>query len=40
MTAYQASPRGGEIALRLVDDRVYLTGQARTVFRGELAIGE
>ena len=40
MMAYQASPRGGEIALRLVDDRVYLTGQARTVFRGALAISE
>lgn len=33
--AYQASKRGGVLKLR-VDDRVYLRGQARTVFSGEL----
>ena len=38
MTAFQASARGGELAVRLVDDRVHLVGHARTVFRGELAI--
>lgn len=38
MNAFQASARGGEIGVRLVDDRVHLVGHARTVFRGELAI--
>jgi len=36
MTAYQASPRGGVIRVRLKDDRVMLAGQAVTVLRGEL----
>jgi PhzF family phenazine biosynthesis protein len=36
MTAYQASPRGGELRLRLENDRVLITGQAVTVFQGEL----
>lgn len=35
-TAYQASPRGGELRLRLSGDRVLLSGQAVTVLRGEL----
>jgi PhzF family phenazine biosynthesis protein len=37
MTAYQASPRGGVIRVRLAGDRVVLGGQAVTVLRGELA---
>jgi len=36
MVAYQASPRGGELRLRLQDDRVLISGQALTVFQGEL----
>ena len=34
--AYQASPRGGEVRVRLDGDRVILGGQAVTVLRGEL----
>jgi PhzF family phenazine biosynthesis protein len=34
--AYQASPRGGELRVRLDGDRVKLAGNAVTVFRGEL----
>jgi len=36
MTAFQASPRGGVVKVRLEDDRVILMGQAVTVLRGEL----
>lgn len=36
MTAYQASPRGGVIRLRLNGDRVILGGQAVTIWQGEL----
>jgi predicted PhzF superfamily epimerase YddE/YHI9 len=36
MTAYQASPRGGVVRVRLSGDRVILGGQAVTVLRGEL----
>src|SRR5881397_1200483 len=36
LRALQASPRGGELHLRLVGDRVMLGGQAVTVLRGEL----
>jgi len=39
LTAYQASPRGGELRLRLVADRVKIGGQAVTVLRGELTAG-
>ena len=35
-TAYQASPRGGVVRVRLNGDRVILGGQAVTVMRGEL----
>lgn len=35
-TAYQASPRGGVVRVRVGGDRVYLGGQAVTVLRGEL----
>ena len=34
--AYQASPRGGEMGIKLRDERVYMTGNAVTVLRGEL----
>jgi PhzF family phenazine biosynthesis protein len=36
MTAFQASPRGGVVKVRLEGDRVALLGQAVTVLRGEL----
>jgi PhzF family phenazine biosynthesis protein len=35
-TAYQASPRGGEIRVEVVADRVQLAGYAVTTVRGEL----
>ena len=38
MQAYQASARGGELTVRLVDDRVHLIGSARTIFRSVLSI--
>ena len=34
--AYQASARGGEIHISVVEDRVHLTGQAVTMLKGEL----
>jgi PhzF family phenazine biosynthesis protein len=37
LTAYQASMRGGTVRVRVGGDRVYLSGQAVTIFRGELA---
>lgn len=37
LLAYQASPRGGVVRLRLNGNRVILAGQAVTVLRGELA---
>lgn|SRR5574341_377020 len=36
MTAFQASPRGGVVKVRLQGERVVLAGQAVTVLRGEL----
>jgi PhzF family phenazine biosynthesis protein len=36
MTGCQASPRGGIVKVRPVGDRVFLSGQAVTVLRGEL----
>lgn len=36
MTGYQASPRGGIVRVRCQEDRVFLSGQAVTVLRGEL----
>lgn len=36
--AYQASARGGEIQIRLVNDRVCIAGGAVTVFCGELHV--
>jgi diaminopimelate epimerase len=38
MKAYQASARGGELVLDLDDKRVYLTGPAVTVVKGNLLI--
>lgn len=35
LVGYQASARGGEVRVRLQNDRVILGGQAVTVFRGE-----
>lgn len=40
MVAFQASPRGGVVRVRLEGDRVVLGGQAVTVLRGELELGE
>jgi predicted PhzF superfamily epimerase YddE/YHI9 len=37
LSAYQASPRGGELKVRCEGDRVYLGGKANIVLRGELA---
>lgn len=37
MVAYQASPRGGVVHVKLNGDRVELRGQAVTILRGELA---
>lgn len=39
-TAYQASPRGGVVRVRLEGDRVRLSGQAVMVLRGELLADE
>jgi PhzF family phenazine biosynthesis protein len=36
MRAYQDSPRGGELHLRLEGDRVLISGQAVTIFQGEM----
>lgn len=36
--AYQASARGSKVGVRIGTDRVYLTGKAVTVLRGELAV--
>lgn len=36
MTAYQASARGGVVGVRVGGDKVYISGQAVTVFQAEL----
>jgi hypothetical protein len=36
MTAYQASARGGVVKVRLMGERVLLSGQAVTILKGEL----
>lgn len=36
--AYQASPRGGVVRVRVGDERVYLGGQAVTVLRAEMVL--
>ncbi|HET6203898.1 MAG TPA: PhzF family phenazine biosynthesis protein [Planctomycetota bacterium] len=38
LRAYQASPRGGSIRVRLGEDRVHLGGRAVTVLRGRLVV--
>lgn len=38
MTAFQASARGGTVRLRIAGDRVFLSGQAVTVFDGRLTV--
>lgn len=38
MVAYQASPRGGSLRVRLNGDRVSLAGRAVTIFRGRLEV--
>ena len=37
MTAYQASARGGVVKVRLNGNRVLISGQAVTVFQGQLS---
>lgn len=39
LTAFQASARGGELRLRLNQDRVCIAGQAVTVFAGQMQSG-
>ncbi len=36
LSAFQASPRGEEVRLRLSSERVLLAGQAVTALKGEL----
>jgi PhzF family phenazine biosynthesis protein len=36
--AFQASPRGGTLYLRLEDDRVFITGASKIVFKAELMV--
>lgn len=38
LLCHQASHRGGSLRVRVEDDRVFLTGQARSVIRGELLV--
>jgi PhzF family phenazine biosynthesis protein len=38
MIAYQASTRGGLVRVRVGEDRVYLSGKAVTVMKGELLV--
>lgn len=38
MIAYQASPRGGVLHVRMAGDRVKLAGRAVTVLDGELRV--
>lgn len=38
LVAYQASERGGIIRIRVDKDRVYLSGQALTIIKGELVV--
>jgi predicted PhzF superfamily epimerase YddE/YHI9 len=38
LMAYQASKRGGQLKLRVEDERVFMTGQAVTVFEGTLYV--
>ncbi len=38
MLAYQASPRGGEVGVRIEGERIALRGRAVTVLEGELSV--
>ena len=38
--AFQASARGGVVKVRAVKDRVFLSGKATTVAKGELCVEE
>ena len=38
LLAYQASPRGGEVRVKVLGERVLLGGQAVTILRGELLV--
>lgn len=38
LIAYQASARGGVLRVRVGHDRVYISGQAVTIFKGELLV--
>jgi len=40
LRAFQASARGGRLAVRVGEQRVYLGGNAVTIFRGALAVPE
>jgi len=37
-SAFQASARGGELALQLVGDRVHITGEAKLIFEANLLV--
>lgn len=38
MLAYQASPRGGEVKVQIIGDRIQLSGKAVTVIKGSLML--
>lgn len=38
LSAFQASPRGGELGLRLVGERVFLRGHSKLFLRGQLEL--
>jgi PhzF family phenazine biosynthesis protein len=38
LIAFQASPRGGKLQVRVEEDRVHITGQAVTIFQGDLYV--
>jgi PhzF family phenazine biosynthesis protein len=38
LIGYQASYRGGKVKLKLIENRVLLTGQALTIFQGKLTL--
>jgi hypothetical protein len=38
--AFQVSARGGVVKVRVVKDRVFLSGKATTVAKGEVLVGE
>jgi PhzF family phenazine biosynthesis protein len=40
LTAYQCSKRGGTVRVRVTPERVFLGGQAITVLKGELTVGD